>query len=147
MRDRIKLLITNHISRITNHWHHLTMENLWKDLLYGARMLAKQPAFTIVVVAALALGIGANTAIFSVVNSILLRPLPYRDPDRLVMVWMDNRRINVDQDIHSYANYSDYRDQNQSFEQLAAFNGSSMNLTGLGEPERVIGLTASPSLF
>jgi putative ABC transport system permease protein len=123
------------------------MENLWKDLLYGARMLAKQPAFTIVVVAALALGIGANTAIFSVVNSILLRPLPYRDPDRLVMVWMDNRRINVDQDIHSYANYSDYRDQNQSFEQLAAFNGISVNLVGIGEPERIIGTMASPSLF
>ncbi|HEY3137520.1 MAG TPA: ABC transporter permease [Blastocatellia bacterium] len=123
------------------------MENLWKDLLYGARMLAKQPAFTIVVVAALALGIGANTAIFSVVNSILLRPLPYRDPDRLVMVWMDNRRINVDQDIHSYANYSDYRDQNQSFEQLAAFNGISVNLIGVGEPERIIGTMASPSLF
>ena len=120
------------------------MENLWKDLLYGARMLAKQPAFTIVVVAALALGIGANTAIFSVVNSILLRPLPYRDPDRLVMVWMDNRRINVDQDIHSYANYSDYRDQNQSFEQLAAFNGISVNLIGVGEPERIIGTMASP---
>jgi putative ABC transport system permease protein len=110
-------------------------------------MLVKRPAFTVVVVAALAIGIGANTAIFSVVNSILLRPLPYREPDRLVMVWMDNKRLNVDQDIHSYANYADYRDQNQSFEQLATFYGISLNLTGVGEPERVIGLTASRSLF
>ena len=96
------------------------METLLKDLRYGVRMLAKKPAFTIVVVAALAIGIGANTAIFSVVNSILLRPLPYHDPDRLVIVWMDNHRLNLDQDIHSYANYTDYRDQNQSFEQLAS---------------------------
>jgi predicted permease len=123
------------------------METLLKDLRYGVRMLAKKPAFTIVVVAALAIGIGANTAIFSVVNSILLRPLPYPDPDRLVIVWMDNARLNVDQDIHSYANYADYRDQNQAFEQLATFAGISVNLTGVGEPERVIGLTASRSLF
>ncbi|MEK6321396.1 MAG: ABC transporter permease [Acidobacteriota bacterium] len=123
------------------------METLLKDLRYGVRMLAKKPAFTIVVVAALAIGIGANTAIFSVVNSILLRPLPYHDPDRLVMVWMDNHRLNLDQDIHSYANYSDYRDKNQSFEPLAVFNGISVNLTGVGEPERVIGTMASPSFF
>lgn len=123
------------------------METLLKDLRYGVRMLAKKPVFTLVVVAALALGIGANTAIFSVVNSLLLRPLPYRDPDRLVMVWMDNTRLKVDQDIHSYANYADYRDQNQSFEQLATFVGISVNLTGDGEPERVIGLAASRSLF
>ena len=123
------------------------METLLQDLRYAVRMLVQKPAFTVVVVAALALGIGANTAIFSVVNSILLRPLPYRDPDRLVMVWMDNTRLNVDQDIHSYANYIDYRDQNQSFEQLATFVGISVNLTGEGDPERVIGLMASRSLF
>jgi len=110
-------------------------------------MLVKKPTFAVVVVAALAIGIGANTAIFSVVNSILLRPLPYREPDRLVMVWMDNKRLNVDQDIHSYANYADYRDQNQSFEQLAALQGISVNLTGIGEPERVIGAMASHAFF
>jgi len=123
------------------------METLIQDLRYAVRMLVQKPGFTIVVVAALALGIGANTAIFSVVNSILLRPLPYRDPGRLVMIWMDNKRMNVDQDIHSYANYADYRDQNQVFESMAAYSGVSLNLVGEGEPERVIGAAATASLF
>jgi putative ABC transport system permease protein len=126
---------------------NVTMENLIQDIRYSLRMLTRKPGFTLLVVAALAIGIGANSAIFSIVNSILLRPLPYRDPDRLVMVWMDNHRLNVAQDVHSYANYADYRDQNQSFDQLAVFNGISVNLTGAGEPERVIGTMASPSLF
>ena len=123
------------------------MENLFQDLRYGIRMLISKPAFAAIVIAALALGIGANTAIFSVVNSILLRPLPYRDPDRLVMIWMDNKRMNVDQDIHSYANYIDYRDQNQVFEAMAAYSGVSLNLVGTGEPERVIGAAATANLF
>ena len=123
------------------------METLLQDLRYAVRMLIKKPGFTAVVVAALALGIGANTAIFSIVNSILLRPLPYRDPDRLAMIWMDNKRMNVDQDIHSYANYADYRDQNQVFESMAAYYGISLNLVGVGEPERIIGSATSASLF
>ena len=123
------------------------METLIQDLRYAVRMLIKKPAFTVVVVAALALGIGANTAIFSIVNSILLRPLPYRDPDRLTMIWMDNKRMNVDQDIHSYPNYVDYRDQNQVFESMATYYGISLNLVGVGEPERIIGSATSASLF
>lgn len=123
------------------------MEFFLQDLRYSVRMLMKKPGFTVVVVAALALGIGANTAIFSVVNSILLRPLPYRDPSRLVMIWMDNKRMNVDQDIHSYPNYVDYRDQNQVFESMAAYSGVSLNLVGAAEPERVIGAAATASLF
>jgi putative ABC transport system permease protein len=123
------------------------METLIQDIRYGIRTLIKKPAFTAVVVAALALGIGANTAIFSIVNSILLRPLPYKDPDRLAMIWMDNKRMNVDQDIHSFANYIDYRDQNQVFESMAAYSGISLNLVGSGEPERIIGSAATGSLF
>jgi putative ABC transport system permease protein len=123
------------------------MENLLQDLRYAVRMLIKKPGFTVIVVAALALGIGANTAIFSIVNSILLRPLPYRDPDRLAMIWMDNKRMNVDQDIHSFANYLDYRDQNQVFEAIAAYSGISLNLVGVGEPERIIGSSATANLF
>jgi putative ABC transport system permease protein len=123
------------------------MDTLLPDLRYAVRLLIKKPAFTVIVVAALALGIGANTAIFSVVNSILLRPLPYRDPSRLVMIWMNNKRMNVDEDIHSYPNYVDYRDQNQVFESMAAYSGVSLNLVGAAEPERVIGAAATASLF
>ena len=123
------------------------METLLQDLRYAVRMLVQKPAFALVVVSALALGIGANTAIFSVVNSILLRPLPYREPSRLVMVWMNNKRMNVDQDIHSYANYLDYRDQNQVFESLAAYSGVSLSLVGVGDPERIIGSAATANLF
>jgi len=110
-------------------------------------MLIKKPGFSVIVVAALALGIGANTAIFSIVNAILLRPLPYRDPGRLAMIWMNNKRMNVDQDIHSYPNYIDYRDQNQVFESIAAYSGISLNLVGIGEPERILGAAVTASFF
>ena len=123
------------------------MHTLWQDLRYGLRMLWKKPGFTVVAVVALALGIGANTAIFSVVNAVLLRPLPFADPDRLVIVWMDNRVMGMKEDIHSYPNYVDYRDQNRVFESLAAWRGASLNLTGTGEPERITGAAATASFF
>ncbi len=123
------------------------METLVQDLRYGVRMLLQKPAFTFVVVLALAVGIGANSAIFSVVNAVLLRPLPYADPERLVMVWMDNSRINVAEDWHSYPNYTDYRDHNEVLESMAAFNNRSFNITGSGEPERVQGAWMTGSLL
>ncbi|HVG18372.1 MAG TPA: ABC transporter permease, partial [Blastocatellia bacterium] len=123
------------------------METLYQDLRYTARMLLKRPAFTAIIVLALALGIGANTAIFSVINAILLRPLPYKNPDRISMVWLDNKRLGVDQDWHSYPNFMDYKEQNQSFDDMAAFNNRSFNLTGAGDPVRVIGVWATASLF
>ena len=123
------------------------MENLVQDLRYGVRMLLQKPAFTFVVVLALAVGIGANSAIFSVVNAVLLRPLPYADPERLVMIWMDNRRINIAEDWHSFPNYTDYRDQNEVLESIAAFNNRSFNITGSGEPERVQGAWMTSSLL
>jgi putative ABC transport system permease protein len=123
------------------------MERLIQDLKFGFRMLTKSPGFTAVIVLALAIGIGATTAIFSVVNAILLRPLPYGDPDRIVMVWMDNPKLNLDQDFHSYTNYADYRDQNQTFDEVAAFNDRSFNLTGTGEPERLVGAWSTANLF
>jgi len=123
------------------------METLWQDLRFGLRMSLKHPGFIAAVVLALALGIGANTVIFSVVNAILLNPLPYPHPDRLVMVWLDNKRLGLDQDWHSYPNYADYRDQNKVFEKLAAFNDRRFNLTGEGEPERIIGAWATANFF
>lgn len=123
------------------------MESFLRDLRYGTRFLLTRPAFTVVVVLALAIGIGSNTAIFSVVHSIILRPLPYSEPDRLVMIWVDNRRIGIAKDIHSYPGYIDYRDQNQTLESVAAYSGMSVNLVSAGEPERVIGTMATASLF
>lgn len=123
------------------------METLLQDIRYALRVFAKQPGFTAIAMLTLALGIGANTTIFSVVNSILLKPLPYREPDRLAMVWMDNSRINVKEDWHSYPNYVDYRDNSQTFEDIAIFNNRSLNLTGDGEPERIVGAHGSANLF
>jgi putative ABC transport system permease protein len=123
------------------------METLLQDLRYAIRMLRKKPSFTIVVVLALAIGIGANTAIFSVVNAILLRPLPYKNFDRISMIWMNNPKLGVSEDWHSYPNYVDYKEQNQVFEDMAAFNNRSFNLTGAGDPVRVVGAWNTASLF
>jgi len=123
------------------------LADLLHDLRFALRMLLKNPGFTIVTVIALALGIGANTAIFSVVNSVLLRPLPYKDPERLVMVWEDASKSGHPRDTPTAANYIDWRDQNQSFEGMAAFTDESFNFTGAGEPERLEGMRVSASLF
>jgi putative ABC transport system permease protein len=121
--------------------------DFWQDLRYSFRSLAKNPTFTIVAVLALALGIGANSAIFSVVNTVLLSPLPYKDPDRLVMVWEDNTKAGYPRDTPAAANYIDWRDQNQVFESMAALTEASFNLTGTGDPERLEGNLVSANLF
>jgi hypothetical protein len=105
------------------------MQSFLQDLRYGIRMLLKRPGFTLIAIITLGLGIGANTAIFSVVNAILLRSLPYPEPDRLAMVWMNNTRLKIAEDWHSWPNYADYRDQNSVFESIAAFNDNSFNTT------------------
>ena len=113
------------------------MEALWQDLRYGIRMLAKSPGFTAVAVIALALGIGANTAIFSVVNAVLIRSLPFRNPEQLVMVWEKNRPRNRAQNVISAANYLDWRDQNTVFEQMSGVFDYRANLTGVDDPEEL----------
>ncbi|HEX8354310.1 MAG TPA: ABC transporter permease, partial [Pyrinomonadaceae bacterium] len=118
-----------------------------QDLRYGLRVLLKNPGFTAVAVIALALGIGANSAIFSVVDTVLLRPLPYKDPDRLVMVWEDNTKQGYPTNTPAAANYIDWRDQNQVFEGMAAIADQNFNLTGDGDPERLTGRRVSASLF
>ena len=123
------------------------METLWQDLRYGARTLLKKPGFTIVAVITLALGIGANTAIFSVVNAALLRPLPYPEADRLVLIWgrlpgHGVQRLNV-----SLPEYLEYRDRMRSFAAVAVYGQSNFNFTGRGEPERLVGMLASANLF
>ena len=121
------------------------MEAFWKDLRYGFRTLTKNPGFSVIAVVSLALGIGANTAIFSLVNAVLLKPLPFMDPERLVMVWEDNSAIGFPRDDAAPANYVDWKAQNQVFEDMAALNWKSFNLTGDGEPERILahGVTAN----
>jgi putative ABC transport system permease protein len=121
--------------------------DLLHDLRYAARMQRKNPAFTIIAVIALALGIGANTAIFSVVNTVLLRPLPYKNPERLVMVWEDATKHGYPRDTPTVANFIDWRDQNQVFEGMAAIAEESFNLTNAGDPERLEGRLVSASLF
>jgi putative ABC transport system permease protein len=123
------------------------METLWQDLRQGARSLFKQPTFTIVAVITLSLGIGANTAIFSVVHAVLLQSLPYRDADRLVMVW-ETRRPNLrGQNVINMGNFFDWKEQNRVFEDMAAFADTTSNLTSGGEPEEIPSQIATTSLF
>jgi putative ABC transport system permease protein len=124
------------------------MNQLFQDLRYGARMLVKHPAVTLVAVITLALGIGANTAIFSVVNAVLIRSLPYGDGDRLVMVWENNRRADGNpQNVINLGNFYDWKDQNKIFDDMAAFFDLTTNLTGDGEPEEVPAQIVTPNLF
>jgi putative ABC transport system permease protein len=121
------------------------MQTLLQDLRYGARMLLKQPIFTLIAVLTLALGIGANTAIFSLVNAVLLRPLPFAEPERLVWSWGEFSGGN--RASTSPPDFLDYRAQNRSFEELAAMTFNSFNLTGAGEPDRVIGSSVTANFF
>src|SRR5512132_369455 len=118
------------------------METLIQDLRYGTRMLLKQPGFTMVAVIALALGIGANTAIFSVVNAILLRPLNYKDSDRLVEINHNYPKLDLKASV-SASGYSFYRDQCDSFESIGAGTSWPVNLTDGGDPERLQGMAAT----
>jgi putative ABC transport system permease protein len=123
------------------------METLIKDIRYGVRGLWKRPGFTAVAVLTLALGIGANTAIFSVVNAVLLRPLQFRDPDRLVMIWEDATFAGFPRNTPAPANYVDWKTQTQSFEDVAASAESTFNLTGDGDPERVAAYKVTANFF
>ena len=123
------------------------MENLLHDVRYGIRMLLKQPGVTVVAVITLALGIGANTAIFSVVNGLLLRPLPYANSDRLAIIWTHSPGANVAQDWPSPGQYVAIKSQTSVFEDIAITQGGNSNLTGLGAPEQVGAVATSSALF
>jgi putative ABC transport system permease protein len=124
------------------------MRILWQDLKYGVRMLIKNPAFTIVAVIALALGIGANTAIFSVVHAVLLKQLPYQEPDRIMIVWEANRiNGNNRNNVVSPGNLQSWKDQNKVFSDMAAFIGFTSNLTGVGNPIEISGQAVTTNFF
>jgi len=123
------------------------MESFWQDLRYGARMVRKQPAFSVIAVLALALGIGANSAIFSVVNALLLRPPPFKNASRLVYVWETNPKIGLDRAIVSPPDFADWREQNEVFEHISAFRTWFYRLSSGGDPEQVWGVRTSASFF
>jgi predicted permease len=123
------------------------METLFRELRYGLRGLLKQPGFTAISVVTLALGIGANTAMFSVINAVLLRPLPYHEPDRLVTIWEESPQRGLYQLPVSFANLRDWIEQTQTFEQISAYTFTNLNLTGVGEPTRLGTVRASANLF
>jgi putative ABC transport system permease protein len=123
------------------------MTTLLADIRFGVRMLLKSPMMTLIALLALTLGIGANTAIFSVVNAVLLRTFPYTDAERLVLVWEKRQGGRTDQNVINLGNFSDWKDQNQVFGDMAVFFDRSFNLTGDGEPEEVTGQYGTTNLF
>ena len=123
------------------------METLLKDIRYAVRGLVKRPGFTVIALLTLALGIGANTAIFSVVNAVLLRPLPFRDPEQVVIVWEDASFAGFPHNTPAPANYIDWKNQNQSFSDMAASAEVSFNITGDGDPERVTAFAVTHNFF
>jgi len=123
------------------------MESLFKDLTFALRSFMKRPMFAAIAIVTLALGIGANSAIFSVVNSIVLRPLPYADSSRVMVFWGNLHNNGLDEVELSAPEYMDFQNQSQSFETIAAYAGSGFNLSGNGQPERLRGSFASANLF
>jgi putative ABC transport system permease protein len=121
------------------------IESLWQDLRYGVRMLRKNPGFSAVAVLTLALGIGANTAIFTVVNAVLLQPLPFHEPERLVRVWRSSAE--EDRTALSFPDFADIRAQQTVFERMAAWRSSDYTLTGQGDPVNLSGLVVTAELF
>ena len=123
------------------------MRTILRDVRYGLRVLAKAPGFTAVAVLAIALGVAANTAIFSVINAVLLEPLPYREPGRIVSLWEMNRARDARQNVLSPANIIDWKEQSDVFEDVAAFTDGAANMTGGGDPEEVVVGYVTPNLF
>jgi putative ABC transport system permease protein len=123
------------------------MQSWLQDLRYGARQLANKPGFTLIAILTLALGTGANTAIFSVVNAVLLKPLPFPEAERLVMVWEDQSAIGFPRNDAAPANYVDWKSGQATFEDMATLDWRSLNLTGDGEPERIAVYGVSANLF
>ena len=120
------------------------MGALRQDIRYGLRMFWKNPGFTVVAVMTLAIGIGANTAIFSVVDTVLLRSLPYPEPDQLRVLWDD---MKSQKSMVSPGNFLSWKEQSHAFEGMAAYQLIGLTLTGVEQPERLIGMFTSASLF
>ncbi|HEU4836774.1 MAG TPA: ABC transporter permease [Pyrinomonadaceae bacterium] len=123
------------------------LEAIWQDLRYGGRVIRHNPALSLTIVITVALGIGANATIFGVINAVLLEPLPYKDPDRLVRLWQSNPSQNQIESPVSAPNFLDWQTQQTAFEQLGALEFATFNLTGSGEPQRVGAARITPNLI
>src|SRR5712672_2138150 len=123
------------------------MQTLFQDLRYALRMLRKNPGSTLVIVLSLAIGIGANTAIFSVIDALLLHPLPYPQPERLAAIWLHSPGIGIFRDWPSPGQYIDIQNENHSFEQMALAQSRTFVLTGREQPERIFGARTQSSLL
>jgi putative ABC transport system permease protein len=123
------------------------LDPVWQDAKYGARLLLRSPGFSAIVVATFALGIGANTAILSVVDGVLLRPLPYAQPDRLVRVWEDKPSQGYSRNVVNPFNFLDWRERNHSFTHMAAIESGNATITGAGDPIAVPAMEVSPEFF
>jgi putative ABC transport system permease protein len=134
--ERGNLEVTREVVRSAG-WESL-VETLWQDLRFAARMLRKSPGFTAVAILTLALGIGANTAVFSVVQGVLLAPLPYREPDRLVTVWLNNFHLNSPTSL-SYRDFMDWEHAAPPFEKMSAYASQGFDLSSPGDPEHLEG--------
>ena len=124
-------------SRLRNRERVLYMDGLRQDLRFALRQLWKRPGFSIIALAMLAIGIGANTAIFSVVQTVLLQPLPFQEPDRILQLWESRLDQGRERSSFAPANFWDLRDMNQAFEKVGAYRWSETNLTGFEHPERL----------
>src|SRR4051794_32701031 len=123
------------------------MRTLLQDIRYGLRVFAQRPGFTAVAVVTLALGIGANTAIFSLVSAVLVRPLKYREAERLVMLWEDGTAAGFPRDTPAPANYADWKSRQQSFDAMSATRQLTFDLTGDGEPEKLYAYGVESNFF
>jgi putative ABC transport system permease protein len=128
-------------------WQWGSIDRAWQDLRFALRAARRQPGFSIVVILTLALGIGASTAMFSIVDSVVLRPIPFAEPDRLVALWETNRERNINRFTGSVANYTDWQKGTTAFADLGAFVGRDDNRTDGALPEKIAGAVASSALF
>jgi predicted permease len=143
--ERGNLEVTKELVR-SARWESL-VKTCWQDLRFAARMLRKNPGFTFVAVLTLALGIGATSALFSMVEAVLLKPLPYQETSRLAVLWTDNVRQNLHEERTSYPNFEDWQKQNSTFEDMAFASAFTVNLTVGEEPERLVAGRTSANLF
>jgi predicted permease len=149
-RDAARRKLGN-VTQIREEIYHMNsigfFETLWQDVRFALRMLRKSPGFTAVAVLTLALGIGANTAIFSIVNAVLLRPLPYPDSAKLVMVWATDQRRGVTEDVTSFPDFEDWKTQSKSFDGLAAFTTRGVTFSAEDEAEVLPSMQVTPEFY